>query len=148
MIKLGKKRKREVAQVTEKIAILGAGNAGQTMAADLSIAGVKVRLYEHPKYRLTVEHIIRTKEIQLTGRSIARVNGMIAGRQGMAKIDKVTTDLEEAIKDVNIIIFQVPAYVDEIIFKELTAVLRNGQNIVFWTSYFRSLRMGHLFERP
>lgn len=92
MIKLGKKRKREVAQVTEKIAILGAGNAGQTMAADLSIAGVKVRLYEHPKYRLTVEHIIRTKEIQLTGRSIARVNGMIAGRQGIAKIDKVTTD--------------------------------------------------------
>jgi len=71
---------------------------------------------------------------------------MIAGRQGIAKIDKVTTDLEEAIKDVNIIIFQVPAYVDEIIFKELTTVLRNGQNIVFWTSYFRSLRMGHLFR--
>ena len=130
----------------EKIAIVGAGNSGQTMAADLALAGCKVRLYEHPHCSASIEHVAQTKEIELTGRSIARLNGMIQGREGTAKLDVVTTDAEEAIGDVDIINFHMPAFADEIVFEELAPKLRNGQKVVFWTSYFRTFRIAHRFQ--
>jgi opine dehydrogenase len=115
------------------------------MAADLSVAGLKVRLWEHPDFESNIETVRRSREIELTGRSIAKVNGMIGGREGTARIDKVTTSLEEAVRDVSIINFQMPAYADEIVFEELAPHLKEGQNVVLWTGYFRSFRIGHRF---
>ncbi len=82
-----------------KVAVVGAGNSGQTMAADMALAGCSVRLYEHPAFAASIEHVRKTREIELTGRSIARLNGMIQGREGTARLDVVTTDAEEAISE-------------------------------------------------
>ena len=39
----------------KKIAVLGAGHAGATLAALLAIKGFEVRLYDHPKFKRNIE---------------------------------------------------------------------------------------------
>ena len=41
-----------------KFAILRAGHDGQTMAADLTLSGYEVRLFETEKYRANIDPII------------------------------------------------------------------------------------------
>ena len=44
----------------QNIAIIGAGNGGKAAAADLTLQGKRVRLFEFSEYRGNVEEIITT----------------------------------------------------------------------------------------
>jgi len=104
----------------EKIAVLGAGNAGYACSADLSLAGYKVNLFEAPKFKVNIEPILKHNGIEITGQA----------RQGFAKLNKVTTNIKEAIEDVDIILVVVPAFAHKFMAEMCAPYLKDGQIII------------------
>ncbi|MGI6381616.1 MAG: NAD/NADP octopine/nopaline dehydrogenase family protein [Tissierellaceae bacterium] len=79
-----------------KITVIGAGNSGLAMAAHLAMEGYSVRLWN--RSQSTIDKLIKTKTIH--------VEGII---NGQAKLDLVTTDMKEALKDSDLILVTTPA---------------------------------------
>jgi len=104
--------------MTQKpIAIVGAGNGGQAAAADLTLAGFKVNLYQLPQFEREFEVIEQKKEIVLEG----------VGRTGTARLNKATTDIADALEGVEIVLVIVPAFGHATIARLCAPYLRDGQ---------------------
>ena len=84
-----------------KIAVLGAGHGGHAMAADLSLRGNQVTLYERPSFAHNIQKVLRTGTIKVTG-SLPLT--------GTANLELVTTDIKEALKDAEFIFLPVPSF--------------------------------------
>ena len=112
-----------------KFAVLGTGNSGQAYAADISLKGYSVNLAEVTDFEHNLRAIEKKGGIELTGD---------AGN-GFARLNMMTTDLEKAIKGVDIIIIGGSAYAHEPFSKALANHFEDGQFIVF-TSNFGGLR--------
>jgi opine dehydrogenase len=104
----------------KKIAIIGGGNGAFTAAADLTLAGYEVTLCENEKFKDNIKDLLISKTISLAG----------VGRTGEAKIYKVTTNLEEAIDGVDLIMPVVPAYAFKIFAENIAPFIKKGQRIV------------------
>jgi len=101
------------------IAIVGAGNGGCAMAADLTLRGFHVRLCEiYLPNRIS--ELKKHGGIELTG----------AAGKGLLCPKLMTTSIEEAIKDVNIIFFTIPAVGLEFHVHKLISYLKPGQIII------------------
>ena len=98
-------------------AVIGGGNGGQSASAHLAIMGYNVRLYDIS--RDTVDAINKQGGIEL--------KGVV---QGFGKLDRVTTDLSEAVEEAHIIMVIVPATAHRYIAKTLSPFLQDGQVIV------------------
>lgn len=102
----------------EKFAVLGCGNGGKAVAAELAFNGASVSIYEaipNDGFRKLQE----TKELKLTG-----------AMELSSKMDLVTDDLEEAIKGRKFIMVVVPSFAHEDIFRNLLPLLEDKQNII------------------
>lgn len=102
----------------EKFAVLGCGNGGKAIAAELAHNGASVSIYEaipNEGFRKLQDE----KVITLTG-----TMNMVGN------IELVTDDLKEAISGRKIILVVVPSFAHEIIFKSLVPLLEDGQHIV------------------
>ena len=100
-----------------KFCVIGAGNGGLAMAGYLSMIGYKVNLYNR-----TLEKILplmENLEITLTGEE-----------NGIGRLNKVTSNIEEAIKDVDVIMVTIPAIGHYLMAKEMAPYLKDGQIIV------------------
>ena len=72
----------------KKIAVLGGGNGAHTMAAEMTLKGHTVTLYEMPKFRQNMKEVFETKTINLKGN--------IPELQGPVTLNMVTDDLAKA----------------------------------------------------
>lgn len=97
--------------------VIGAGNGGQAMAAHLSLMGFTVNLYNRTREKLIP--ILKNNGIYLEG-----------AVSGFAKINLITDNLEDAIKDTDIIMVTIPASGHSDIAYEMLPYLKNGQIIV------------------
>ena len=79
-----------------KITTIGAGNGGKALAADMTLAGHEVTLFEFPKFKANIEPIIKRGGIDLVG----------VGRNGFAGLHAITTDIEEALHNSEMIVKQ------------------------------------------
>lgn len=97
--------------------VIGAGNGGLAMAGYLAKSGYKVNLYNRTleKIRTLMEDPI----IYLSGEET-----------GIGVLNKVTNNIEEAIRDVDIIMVTIPALGHSAIAKEMAPYLRDGQIII------------------
>lgn len=120
----------------KKIAVLGAGNAGQAIAADCKLAGKEVALFEFEQYKHSIEPIKDTRQIKLYGPE-RNLKGF--KRNGIATIDTITTNMEEAVRGANIIVVAVRALAFEVLFRELIPCLEDGQVITIYPDNFGSL---------
>ena len=135
--------------MNEKIAILGAGNGGYAMAADLSMVGYEVNLYEYPDYADNLKPIIERGGIEIISRTSAGEELILpaGGKTGFVKIKgKITSNAQEAIKDADIIMLVVPAFAREAFIREFAPYLEDGQIIVIWPGYFGALQCAKLFK--
>ncbi|MEW6265033.1 MAG: NAD/NADP octopine/nopaline dehydrogenase family protein [Thermodesulfobacteriota bacterium] len=103
-----------------KLAILGAGNGGTAAAADMALAGHQVNLFEFPQFKENIEPIKQSGGIGLVG----------VGRTGRAKLNKVTTDISEAIHGLEMIVVVMPAFGHKPLAKICAPHLKDGQIIV------------------
>ena len=100
-----------------KIAVIGAGNGGQTMAGHLSMMGYEVCLYDIDVEKMDV--LKKSGGIQLEG-----------CLHGYGKVGCITTDIEEAVTGAEIIMITTVANAHRAVAKSLTPYLVDGQIIV------------------
>ncbi|MCC6314308.1 MAG: NAD/NADP octopine/nopaline dehydrogenase family protein [Thermomicrobiales bacterium] len=101
---------------TSRIAVLGAGNTGFAIAANLALAGHDVLLWEHPDFASALDPIRDTLTIHLDG----------AARIGAAKLAAVTTDPAVALDFADVLLGSVPSYAQAAFAALLTPYLRAG----------------------
>lgn len=100
-----------------KIAIIGAGNGGQTMAGHLSMMGHEVSLYDIDIKKMDV--LKQLGGIQLEG-----------CLQGYGKISCITTDIGEAIDGAEIIMVTTVANAHRAVAKSMAPYIKEGQVVV------------------
>jgi len=105
-----------------KIAVLGAGHGGHACSADLSLAGYEVKFYELPRFKANIEPILKRGGIEITG----------AARVGFAKMNKVTTNIKEAIQGVDLILIVVPAFAQRSFAEACIPYIEDGQMVVYF----------------
>jgi len=114
---------------TTKFAVLGTGNSGHAFAADIALKGFSVNLADVPQFKANLDAIAEKGGIE--------IKGVVS--QGFAKLNLVTTNLEKAIKGVDIIILGAPANAHEPYSRALAPYLEDDQFVVF-ISNFGALR--------
>lgn len=97
--------------------IIGAGNGGIAMAGYLSMMGYSVNLYNRTPERLFP--LMKEKTISLTGEV-----------EGFGILNKVTSDIKEAVEDMDVIMVTIPAMGHSEIAKEMAPYLKDGQIII------------------
>lgn len=116
-----------------KVAVCGGGRGGTALAADMTFMGCRVNLFELPKFGRSLEPILQSGGIELTGDTQS-------GKTGVAKLNLVTTDPAEAIRGVDLIMIPVPAFGHQAFFEAIAPHLRPGQTILVNTCYWACLR--------
>jgi opine dehydrogenase len=122
------------------ITVCGCGSGGMAMAADLSMFGCRVNLYEIPSFSANLAPIRENGGIHLTGRPFS-------GKQGVAVLNAVTDDPAEALDGSELIFLNVPAMAVEPFLDELAPHLTEGQVLVVTTGYWAALRNRELLEK-
>lgn len=112
----------------KKIALIGAGNGAQTMAADLASRGYEVNMYEQSAFIGKLGWLQESKTIRVTG--VLNVT---------AKIAMLTDNLAEAIKDVTYILVVTPSFAHETIAEQLKGIIRKDQVLVLYPGAFAAL---------
>ena len=102
-----------------KIAVIGAGHGGKAMAADLAARGFHVRLYN--RHSANIEIIASRGGIELTYED---------GHSCFGKLAVVTSDIAEALDDVQLIMVVIPASGHADIATACAPYLQDGQVIV------------------
>ena len=120
----------------KRIAVLGAGGTGQAIAADLTLAGYEINLYESVSYAEKLEPIWGRGGIVIKG----------AARQGFAKISTVTTEIQEALQDIQIILVAVSPFRHEEIAELCIPYLSDGHTIVIGPDNGGSLVFANKFK--
>ncbi len=119
------------------IAVLGGGNGGHAVAANLSLAGFKVNFFELPQFAESFEKVLRTKEIQIQGISV----------DGAAKLNLATTDIQQAIKDAEVIFVITPAFGHKAMAEVCAPFVQDGQIIVLMPGSGGSLEFVNIFKQ-
>ncbi len=104
----------------QEITVMGAGNGGCALAADLTLRGFDVTLFELPQFEDTIEPIRARGGIQVSGESI----------QGFAELKKLTTDMATALDSSDLIMVVVPAFAHAIFAKVCAPYLRADHTVV------------------
>jgi len=110
------------------------------MAADMALMGHKVNLFELDQFRESIDPIIGRGGVELSGKTQS-------GKTGFAKLNKVTTDPEEAVKDADLIMVAAPAIGHELFFDAFSPFLKDGQCVLVNTGCWASLRMAPLLRK-
>jgi opine dehydrogenase len=119
------------------IAVLGGGNGGHAVAANLSLAGFKVNFFELPQFSESFEKVLRTKEIRIEGVSI----------DGTAKLNIATTDIQQAIKDVGVIFVITPAFGHKAMAEVCAPFVQDGQIMVLMPGSGGGLEFINIFKQ-
>jgi len=115
--RLSRFRARHSKQNLPRVAVLGAGHGGQTMAGHLGMMGCEVSLYNRSSERIA--------PVQLAG--CIELTGQI---EGLGQLGVVTTDMELAIRGAELIMVVVPANGHASIAETCAPYLRDGQMVV------------------
>jgi len=83
-----------------KVAVMGGGNGSHTIAADLTLKGLTVNLFELEQFADRMQKVFETREIEMSG---------VAG-SGRARLNLVTSDIAAAVKDVEVIFIPLPGF--------------------------------------
>ncbi len=114
---------------TMKIAVLGGGNGAHTVAADLTLKGLSVNMFEMEEFASSMQTVFDSGEIEMTG---------VAG-QGRARLNLVTTDLAAAIRDVEIIFIILPGFTISTYAGLLAPHLAEKQTVIIMPGTFAAL---------
>jgi len=114
----------------KRFAVIGAGNAGCAIAADKALDGFEVRLFEFPEFKSKFQKILDEQAIRINGEA----------NNGLARVF-ATTDLEEAVRDVELILVSMPAFGHSKVAKEMGPLLRDGQVVILIPGGFGSFTL-------
>jgi opine dehydrogenase len=103
-----------------KVAVMGGGNGSHTIAADLTLKGLTVNMFEMEKFAGRMQEVFETRRIEISG---------VAG-SGTATLNLVTTDIREAVAGVDVIFIPLPGFTISTYGQMLAPVLAPHQMVV------------------
>ena len=112
-----------------RVTIIGAGGVGTAAAADLTLAGHEVVLYEMPQFSENIDPIVQCGGIRLSE----------GERTDFAKIYKATKDIAEAVRDARIIMVATIGWAHKIVAELSVPYLEDGQTIILFSAELGSL---------
>jgi opine dehydrogenase len=119
-------------------AVVGAGNSGFGLSADLAFRGFETRLYELPEFVKTIEPLAASQTLRLRG---------IRG-EGAARLAMITTDAGAAMRGADIVFVVVPAYGHRQVAAVMAPHLRDGDLIVIQPGNFGgALEFAHVVRQ-
>lgn len=118
------------------LTILGGGNTAFSVAANLTLGGASVTLCELSSFQKTIDPILSSCEIKVTG----------VACQGIARLEKATTNFSEALSQNNLILLIVPAYGHKAFAKACVPYLRSGQTVVLMPGTLGSLEFMRILK--
>ena len=107
-----------------KVTIVGAGNGGLAAAADLSLRGFSVTLFEFPGFAGSIEPIRKKGTIGLSTLPSTGLSG------GFARLDRITMDMGEALQGSDLILVVIPAFAHISCASSMVGHLKKGQMVV------------------
>lgn len=116
-----------------RIAIIGAGNGGQSMAGHLTLEGHDVTLYDIDTVKINA--IKNQGGIYLTN-----------FLEGFAEV-KVSTDIKDTIRDANIIMITTTAPAHRAVAEEISSIIEDGQVILIMPGYWGSMEFRDCFNK-
>jgi opine dehydrogenase len=120
----------------ERIVIMGGGPGGIAAAAGLSHKGYNIRLYNLPKFEEAIKPIINRGGVEIEGD---------LGEE-FVKIPIITTDIQVALEDAQLICIAVPGYGQKPMFEVCLPKLIPGQLVILMTGSAGSLEMALLMK--
>ena len=121
----------------KKIAVLGGGNGAHTMAADLTLKGYEVAMCEAPEFEKGISRTLERQAIDLID---------AWGEKHTVKLNLVTTDFEEAVRDASYIMMAVPAFGTKDFFGRIIPYLEDGQTVIKWSANFSALLFANMLK--
>ena len=118
-----------------RITVCGAGNAGVSIAADCSLKGFDVTLFELEKQAPQIKPIMEAGGIEVSATS-----STLSGKTGYAALKCASVDPQEATAGADVIMITVPAMYHTVFFDTLAPYVKDDQIILFNTSYWACLR--------
>ena len=115
------------------VAVLGGSNGGLATAADLALAGHHVRLWRRAEADLAAVRGGITLEAE--------------GRQGKARLERVTADIAEAVDGVELVVAALPATAHEDLAKRLGPLLTGSQIVLLTPGTFGTFAMARDIAR-
>lgn len=103
--------------MANNILVIGAGNGGLAMAGHLSLLGFEVNLYNRGRERIKI----------LKERGGVEVSGIV---NGFAQLNKITSNIKDAIKDADLIMVAIPASGHKDLAKMCAPHLEDGQIVI------------------
>ena len=123
-----------------KVAVMGGGNSAHTMAADIALGGLEVNLCDLPAFQRNIQEAMDTRKIEKVG-SVGT-----SGKTGIAELNKVTTDIADAIKNVDIVMLAIPAYGHLEFFQSILGSLEEGQIVIVLPGNWGAIRLFNFFR--
>lgn len=121
----------------KKIAVLGGGNGAHTMAAEMTLKGHTVTMYEMPQFKAGMAKVFETRTIKLQGN--------IPELQGPVTLHNVTDDIREAVEGAHYICIVAPAFSHLGYAKLLKGLLHKDQIVVTFPGAFSALVLKNVF---
>jgi len=123
-----------------RVTIIGAGGVGSAAAADLTLAGHEVVLYEMPQFHENIDPVIQSGGIRLSE----------GERTDFAKVSKATTDIAEAVRGARIIMVATIGWAHRTIAELSVPYLEDGQTIIIFSAELGSLEFSKILreKRP
>ncbi|MBI4495805.1 MAG: NAD/NADP octopine/nopaline dehydrogenase family protein [Deltaproteobacteria bacterium] len=124
------------------IAVLGGGNGAFATAADLTLRGFAVRLFELPALAENIRGAKERGGIELT------IVGRPGLKPGFARIEVITSDIRKALDGAQIVLAVVPAFAQRAFAEAAAPHLRPEQLVVLTPGNFGgSLEFAHILEK-
>jgi opine dehydrogenase len=123
-----------------KVTICGAGRGGLSMAAELTLQGHEVTLFQIAKFESVIKSVVEQKGITITGATAS-------GKTGKVMPKSLTMDPGKAIPGAEVLMLTVPAYGHEPFMQAIAPHLQDGQILVVNTGYWASLRFQSLLKK-
>jgi len=123
-----------------RIAVLGAGNAGQAFAGGMARDGHDVHLVAVPG------HDEQIRVIQSFGGLVVEGSDAAGKEGGFAKLSKVDTDVAGAIRSAEVAFVVVPAFGQEVYFQALAENAPEGLVVVIQPGKFGALRLAQVLR--
>jgi len=123
-------------------AVLGAGNGGTATAADLTVRGFDVHLWEHPDFKENIKPYLENGGINL------EVLPSTPLKEGFAKVKLITTDIEKAINGVDVVMIIVPSFAHKTVAELCVPYLQEGQVVVINPGNFgAAIQFSNIFKQ-
>jgi opine dehydrogenase len=118
------------------VAVLGGGHGAQTLAADLTLRGHHVRLFERSDFAQHIAPLFETFTIEAVGHVL----------RGTAHIELVTDDLDAAVTDADVILVAVPAFGHSSYAERLASCVKGSQLVALLPGTLGALEMARIWR--